>query len=245
MATAALRIGTSGWVYKHWMGIFYPVKLPGPQQLPFYAEHYDTVEVNLSFYRLPERVVFETWHAQSPEGFLFAVKGSRYITHMKKLKDPREPLERLLDRASGLGDRLGPILFQLPPHWPVDVGRLAAFLEALQPYAPQRFAVEFRHATWLCPKVYALLEAAGAALCLPVSPTVPLDVRLTAPWAYIRMHGGRRGVRFGDDELTEWAERIRGFQRLNADAYVYFNNDPGGYALRDAAHLRAMLDYAP
>jgi uncharacterized protein YecE (DUF72 family) len=245
MAAPTLRIGTSGWVYRHWMDIFYPAKLPGSQQLPFYAERYDTVEVNFSFYRLPERAVFETWRAQSPEGFLFAVKGSRYITHMKKLKDPHEPLARLLDRAGGLGDRLGPILFQLPPNWPVDVGRLAAFMEALQPYAPQRFAFEFRHASWLCPRVYALLEAAGAALCLPVSPSVPLDVRLTAPWTYVRMHGGRQGVGFGDDELAEWAERIRGFQRVDAGAYVYFNNDPAGHALRDAARLRTMLGHGP
>ncbi|HWE62000.1 MAG TPA: DUF72 domain-containing protein [Chloroflexota bacterium] len=238
---AALWIGTSGWVYRHWMGIFYPQHLPAQQQLPFYAERFATVEVNFSFYRLPERSVFETWRAQTPDRFLFAVKGSRYLTHMKKLKEPEEPLARLLDRASGLGDKLGPILFQFPARWPANVERLAAFLQALRPYAPQRFAFEFRHASWLCAEVYGLLEQAGAALCLPVSPSLPLDVRLTAPWTYVRMHGGRHGIGFDDEELQVWAARLRSFQDRGADAYVYFNNDPDGHALRDAARLRDLL----
>src|SRR5579859_6115070 len=174
----ALWIGTSGWVYKHWLGIFYPARMPSPQQLPFYAARFPTVEVNYSFYRLPERAVFETWREQTPQGFLFAVKGSRYLTHMKKLKDPQEPLSRLMERAGGLGEKLGPILFQFPWTWAADRGRLAAFLEALRSYAPQRFAFEFRHDSWLRPEIYSLLEEAGAALCLPVSPSMPLDVRL-------------------------------------------------------------------
>src|SRR5438067_7252988 len=157
-AGPALRIGTSGWVYKHWSGIFYPPKLAGEKQLPFYAERFDTVEVNFSFYRLPERSVFETWRRQTPEGFLFAVKGSRYLTHMKKLKEPEEPLSRLMGRASGLGEKLGPILFQFPHTWSVHVERLESFLQALQTYPGQRFAFEFRHSSWLTPRVYELLE---------------------------------------------------------------------------------------
>jgi uncharacterized protein YecE (DUF72 family) len=241
---AELRIGTSGWVYKHWMapvGDFYPRKLPGPRQLPFYAERFCTVEVNFSFYRLPERPVFETWREQTPAGFLFAVKGSRYLTHMKKLKEPEEPLQRLIERASGLGQKLGPILFQFPRQWRINVDRLTPFLEALRPYAPQRFAFEFRHETWLAPPVYELLERAGAALCLPVSPRVPLDVRLTAPWTYIRMHIGRHGWGYADDELRTWAGHVRSFLDRGADTYVYFNNDPGGHAIRDAERLRGML----
>ena len=238
---SALWIGTSGWVYRHWMGIFYPTRLPGERQLPFYAEHFPTVEVNFSFYRLPERSVFETWRAQTPDGFLFAVKGSRYLTHMKRLKDPEEPLERLMDRATGLGDKFGPILFQFPHRWPIDRERLAAFLDLLERYAPQRCAFEFRHQSWLVPDVYRLLERAGAALCLPVSPAVPLDVRLTAPWTYIRMHGGRAGIGYGDDELTAWAGHVRSFLDRGADTYVYFNNDPEGHAIWDARRLRDML----
>ena len=240
----ALWIGTSGWVYRHWMpplGTFYPSKLPSARQLPFYAEHFPTVEVNFSFYRLPERSVFETWREQTPDDFLFAVKGNRYLTHMKRLKDPEEPLERLLDRAAGLGTKLGPILFQFPARWPLNLDRLAQFLDALGPYRPGRYAFEFRHDSWLVADVYRLLERAEAALCLPVSPVVPVDVRLTASWTYIRMHGGRASIGFGDDELTTWAGHVRAFMDQGADTYVYFNNDPEGHAIVDARRLRDTL----
>ncbi len=159
-----LKIGTSGWVYKHWMDIFYPPHLPSDQQLLFYAQHFATVEINFSFYRLPERSVFETWRKQTPSNFLFAVKGSRYLTHMKKLKDPIEPLSCLMERASGLQEKLGPILFQFPHTWHINIERLQPFLELLQTYPQQRFTVEFRHSSWLIPQVYQLLESAGVAL---------------------------------------------------------------------------------
>jgi len=238
---AAHWIGTSGWIYKHWRGIFYPPDLTGPEQLSFYAANFPTVEVNYTFYRLPDRAVFATWRDQTPTDFLFAVKGSRYLTHLKKLKEPEQPLERLMERATGLGDKLGPILFQFPHTWPANLERLKNLMEALRPYSPQRFACEFRHASWLTPAVYGLLEDAGVALCLPVSPTVPLDVRLTAPWTYFRMHQGRRGIGFEDEELATWATYIAGILRQGADAYVYFNNDAEGHALRDAARLRTLL----
>jgi len=241
MSTGNLWIGTSGWVYKHWMGIFYPAKMAGDEQLPFYARHFATVEINYSFYQLPERSVFERWRAQTPEGFLFAVKGSRYLTHMKKLKDPEEPLQRLMERAGGLEEKLGPILFQFPHTWHANVDRLRGFLDALGPFAPQRFAFEFRDRTWLTPKVHALLEAAGAALCLPIHPAMPLDMRLTTGWTYLRFHTGRHGTGFTDEELAPWAERLAAWQAEGCDAYVYFNNDPGGHALRDAERLGAML----
>ena len=238
----ALWIGTSGWIYKHWNGIFYPPELPHSQHLAFYAAHFPTVEVNYSFYRLPERTVFEAWREQSPDNFLFAVKGSRYLTHMKKLKEPEEPLSRLMERAEGLREKLGPILFQFPATWPANLARLTSFLEALRPYAPQRFAFEFRHESWLTSEVYTLLEQAGTALCLPVSPALPLDIRLTTAWTYIRMHGGQRSIGFADDELATWAEHIQEFRCRNADVYIYFNNDPEGHALRDAARLRTLVE---
>lgn len=197
-----LQIGTSGWVYKHWMGLFYPPQLASDQQLPFYAQHFSTVEVNFSFYRLPERSVFETWRTQTPEEFLFAVKASRYLTHMKKLKDAEEPLERLMERVSGLQEKLGPILFQFPHTWPINIERLQSFLKLLASYPKQRYTFEFRHPSWLIPQVYELLKGAGAALCLPVSPTVPLEICSTAPWTYIRMHSGRSGIGYTDDELS-------------------------------------------
>jgi uncharacterized protein YecE (DUF72 family) len=237
-----VRIGTSGWVYKHWLDLFYPRTIPGAEQLPFYAQHFDTVEVNFSFYRLPERTVFESWRERTPEGFLFAVKGSRFLTHIKKLKEPEEPLQRLMERAGGLEEKLGPILFQFPATWKQDLERLETFLVAMRAYPQQRFTFEFRHRSWLVPEVYALLEGAGAALCLPVSPNVPLDVRLTAPWTYIRMHQGRHGTGYTDPELQLWADRIQGFLQDQMDVYVYFNNDPGGHAIYDGRHLSELLD---
>ena len=238
-----LWIGTSGWVYKHWSnGVFYPPKLPSEQQLPFYAARFATVEINFSFYRLPERTVFESWRQRTPEGFLFAVKGSRYLTHIRKLRDPDEPLARLMERASGLGEKLGPILLQFPPSWPLDLDRLRDFIKSTGDYSKQIFAFEFRHRSWLTQEVYDLLEPANAALCLPVGPRNPLEVRITAGWTYVRMHHGEAGVGYRDAELRSWAGRIRSFLEQGIDTFVYFNNDPDGHAVRDAERLRAMLD---
>lgn len=236
-----MLIGTSGWVYKHWMGLFYPVSMPGEQQLPFYTQHFPTVEINFSFYKLPERAVFETWRSQTPADFVFAVKGSRYLTHMKKLKDPEEPLTRLMDRAEGLQEKLGPILFQFPHTWHLNCDRLQAFLDLLQQYPQQRYTLEFRHSSWLIPEVYKRIEQAKVALCLPVSPTVPLDIRLTAPWTYIRMHSGQWGTGYSDPELETWATQIRAFWQQGIEVYTYFNNDPEGHAIRDAERLRTLL----
>lgn len=176
-----LLLGTSGWVHRHWMGVFYPPQMSGEQQLPFYAQHFSTVEINFSFYRLPTRSVFETWRSQTPENFIFAVKGSRYLTHLKKLKEPEEPLARLMERASGLQEKLGPILFQFPHTWHLNLDRLQLFLNLLQHYPQQRYTLEFRHPSWLIPDVYRRMEQAGVALCLSVGPTVPLQICLTAP----------------------------------------------------------------
>ena len=236
-----LQIGTSGWVYKHWMDIFYPLSLPSDRQLSFYAQHFSTVEINFSFYRLPERSVFENWYKQTPSNFLFAVKGSRYLTHIKKLKDPIEPLSRLMERASGLQEKLGAILFQFPHTWHLNLERLQPFLELLQTYPQQRFTVEFRHSSWLIPQVYKLLENAGVALCLPVSPTFPLDLCLTIHWTYIRMHSGQWGVGYSDEELFRWARHIRSFLTQGINVYVYFNNDPDGHAIHDAQKLYMLL----
>jgi len=239
---AWLQIGTSGWVYQHWIERFYPPQLPSDQQLPFYAQHFSSVEVNFSFYRLPERSVYEAWRSQTPAGFCFAVKASRYLTHMKKLKDPQEPLSRLMERATGLQEKLGPILLQLPPTWTLNIERLQSFLELLQTYSQQRYTFEFRHPSWLVPQVYRLLERAGVALCLPVSPKVPLDICLTAPWTYIRMHCGQEGMGYSEQELLVWAARIRSFLAQKIDVYVYFNNDPDAHAIRNGRCLYALLN---
>lgn len=239
----AVHIGTSGWVYKHWRrGVFYPKDLPQKDELNFYTQHFPTVELNNSFYNLPSRSTFRSWRQQTPGDFFFAVKASRFLTHMKKLKDPEDPLKRFMDAARGLGDKLGPILFQFPASWQVNLDRLAEFMTALKRYRGRRWAFEFRHKTWLSADTYKLLRKGDAALCLPVAPDVPLDAELTADWTYIRFHRGKRGTGYSSQELSAWADRIKGFARQGADVYAYFNNDPGGHAIEDARRLRDMLD---
>jgi uncharacterized protein YecE (DUF72 family) len=223
---AEALIGTSGWSYKHWEnGMFYPERMPATEYLPFYAGQFPTVEINYSYYQLPPRKTFESWRHRSPADFLFAVKASRYLTHMKKLRDPEEPLQRLLDHAGGLEEKLGPILFQFPRQWKLNLPRLAEFLEALKAHPRHRYAFEFRHQTWLCPDVYSLLRASGCALCLPVGWQIPLAVELTAEWTYVRFHGGSTGIAFTDAELRPWAARFKDWLKDGVDCYGYFNND--------------------
>lgn len=240
-------IGTSGWSYKHWEhGNFYPSNLPAADFLPFFTAQFPTVEINYSYYQLPPRTTFELWQRKVPPDFVFAVKASRYLTHMKKLKDPEEPLERLLHNASGLGKTFGPVLFQFPGRWDMDLPRLQAFMEALRRYQPHRYAFEFRHQSWLTESVYACLREHKAALCLPLGWGIPLDVRLTADWTYIRFHGGQRSHFFEDDELAPWAKRIRTWRADGVDSYNYFNNDTLWHgrpaAIDNARTLRAMLE---
>src|SRR5262245_58351945 len=205
--------------------MFYPPDLPASEHLPFYAEHFPSVEINYSYYQLPPRSTFTSWRQRTPRDFVFAVKGSRYLTHMKKLKDPEEPLERLLHNAGGLGEKLGPVLFQFPRQWKLNVDRLDAFLEALTTYKRQRFTFEFRHLSWLVEDVYTRLRAHNAALCLPIGWGIPLDVQVTADWTYLRFHGGERGIAFSDGELRPWAKRIRDWLDQGIASYSYFNND--------------------
>lgn len=235
-------VGTSGWMYRHWEhDVFYPPRMRSDEFLPFYAERFPTVELNNSFYRLPPRSSFELWKQRTPEGFLVAVKGSRYLTHIKKLNEPEEPLQRLMEHAGGLGEKLGPILFQFPASWELHRDRLAHVVELLRHYPGQRFTFEFRHSSWLVPEVYELLRSADAALCLPSSSQLPVEVRLTASWSYLRMHGGNHGIGYTDPELDGWAGNIRSFLDQGADVYVYFNNDLEGHAIRDAPRLMARL----
>ncbi|MCL4458863.1 MAG: DUF72 domain-containing protein [Chloroflexi bacterium] len=232
-------IGTSGWVYEHWKGIFYPEGLPQAQQLRFYTAHFPTVEINYSFYHLPSRANFESWREQTPEDFVFAVKASRYLSHIKRLLNCAEPLGRFLENAAGLGSKMGVILFQFPPHWGKNIERLSAFLNLLPPN--RRYAFEFRHPSWLSFNVYATLREHNCALCLPDHPTMPLDLQLTADFTYIRMHGGAYSIGYSDEELEIWAQRIKEYVRQNIQVYVYFNNDAEGYAVSNARKLMAML----
>ena len=240
MAEPALRIGTSGWNYQHWRGIFYPRDLPSARWLSYYAAHFDTVEINFSFYRLPTRENFATWREEVPPGFLFVTKGNRFVTHLKRLRDPAEPVKRFFDSAAGLGDSAGPILWQLPPHFHRDVERLATFLATL----PRDYdhAFEFRHDSWYDEAVYHTLAAHDAALCQADRGGGHTPLVRTASWVYVRFHGGvGDGWRYTDEQLAEWAERIAAYRAADAPVYAYFNNDPHGHAIADAQRLRARL----
>jgi uncharacterized protein YecE (DUF72 family) len=235
-----VRVGCSGWQYKHWKGDFYPAGLREADWLAHYLRSFDTVELNNSFYRLPEAATFRSWRERTPTSFLFAVKASRFLTHMKKLKDPEEPLQRFFERARELGTRLGPVLYQLPPRWPVNLERLDTFLACLPRRA--RHVIEFREPSWYAPEVLERLEHAGVSLCLhdmagSASPRIPVG-----PLVYVRFHGVTRyGGRYSDEELAPWAEWLRAEHAAGRDVFAYFNNDIGGHAPRDAARLREMV----
>lgn len=241
-------IGTSGWVYPHWRECFYPPQLPLQEQLCYYAQAFPTVEINRSFYRLPTFEQFQTWATQvapSP-GFQFAIKASRSITHLKKLKDAQESVTRLLAAAKGLGEHLGVVLYQLPPHWHANPVRLEQFLTQLPPDIPAAF--EFRDLSWfeppMLPRVEQLLTTAHAALALGIGgayPTPP-HVPQTGPFRYLRFHAGACGIGFTDAELSVWAERLAREAEAGHEAYVYFNNDAEGHAIADAQRLRGMLE---
>jgi uncharacterized protein YecE (DUF72 family) len=234
-----LVIGTSGWQYRDWRGLVYPAEVPQRAWLECYAERFATVEVNNAFYRLPERDTFTRWRERTPADFTVAVKMSRYLTHIKRLREPAEPVARFLDRAAGLGDKLGPVLLQLPPTLTASATLLDEVL-ALFPRAV-RVAVEPRHASWWVPEVRAVLERHGAALCWAdrrARPVTPLW--RTAGFGYLRMHEGRATPRprYGRRALASWLDRIaRHF--TGEPVYVYFNNDPGGAAVADAVALAA------
>lgn len=234
-----LHIGTSGWCYPHWRGPFYPADLPESAWLAYYGRQFGSVEVNRSFYRLPGRENFSAWHDATPADFVFAVKASRHITHMKKLTDPDRTLPPLLEAVAGLGGKLGPLLFQLPPRWRLNAPRLEAFLSALPPGV--RAAFEFRDPSWHADAVLDLLARHGAAFCVYDLAGFSSPRVVTADFAYLRLHGPDAAYqgRYGSRRLADWAARLRD-QPLK-EVYVYFDNDQAAHAVRDALELRAML----
>ncbi len=238
---ASVRVGTSGWIYRDWRGAFYPARLPVARWFDYYAERFDTVEVNNSFYRLPAEGVFDAWAAAAPKGFLYALKASRYLTHMKKLREPEEPLARFFSRATHLKKTLGPVLYQLPPHWGVDVERLRAFLAAL-PEGVEH-VVEFRDPSWFCDAVREALEAGRVGFCVHDMPGLACPKWVTSRVVYLRFHGPeaqRYAGRYGRRRLAARAAWVREHAK-GRDVYAYFNNDIGGDAAHDALDLREML----
>ena len=231
----SVLLGTSGWQYRHWDGKFYPADLLKAEQLAWYTERFRIVEVNLTFYRLPEAAVFRSWAEQTPADFVMDIKASRFLTHMKKLKDPEEPVERLMSRAAELGSKLGAVLLQLPPNMHRNEERLDRALELLG--ARARVAVEFRHDSWYAPSVRDVLERRGAALCLADrgGHAITPEWR-TADWGYLRFHGGPADPPGCYDRpvLRRWAARVAHLWGPDGEVHVFFNNDFYGCALRDA-----------
>jgi uncharacterized protein YecE (DUF72 family) len=234
-------IGTSGWQYRDWRGRLYPERLPQRAWLEHYAARFATVESNNAFYRLPERRVFEAWADRTPPDFVMAVKMSRYLTHILRLREPEEPIERFVGRVEGLGAKLGPVLIQLPPQLRCEPERLDRVLSLLP--SSMRVAVEFRHPTWFVPEIRALLERHGAALCLADRRRPLTPVWRTTDWTFLRFHEGRANPRpcYGRQALASWAERLAATWRPDEDVWVYFNNDPRGCAPRDAARFARLV----
>ncbi|MGB9885370.1 MAG: DUF72 domain-containing protein [Moorellales bacterium] len=239
-------LGTSGYNYPHWREHFYPSDLPSRQWLAYYALEFNTVELNVTFYRLPLAKTFAAWRGCTPPGFVFAMKGSRAVTHLKRLSGAEEAAEKFFERASELGDKLGAVLWQLPPGLKGDVARLEAFLAFLRdhPVAGRiRQAFEFRHPSWFNPEIYRLLRGHGAGLCVADGPRWPLVKEVTADFVYVRFHGRRKlyASAYTEEELSAWAQDIAGWLARGLDVFAYFNNDAQGFALANARRLREMV----
>ena len=236
-----IRIGTSGWQYDHWIGPVYGEGLDTRARLARYARSLDSVEINSTFYGLPSTAAVTAWRDATPADFLFAVKASRYITHMKKLKDPAESVSRFLAATEPLAGKLGPVLFQLPPRWRANADRLEAFLAALP--AGHRYAFEFRDARWHCSEVFETLARHNAAFCVFDLEGEQTPAKVTADFIYIRLHGpnGAYCGSYGEQALAGWAGRIAGWRDSGLDCYCYFDNDEAGYAFANAVRLGEML----
>ncbi|NOY39115.1 MAG: DUF72 domain-containing protein [Nitrospirae bacterium] len=239
---AKVKIGCSGFMYNHWKGVFYPEGLPKKKWFQYYTGVFDTVELNVTFYRLPKQESFAGWYKKSPEGFSFSIKGSRYITHVKRLEGPEEALERFFNVALNLKDKLSVVLWQFPPGFGLDYRRLEKFLYLLRNYRV-RHAFEFRHPDWIVPEVTGLLKEEGHAFCMADWPGFINELPVTAEFVYIRRHGhgGRYDSCYSASELRKDASRIDGYLKRGLDVYMYFNNDAFGYAPKNAVELKELL----
>ena len=240
-----IRIGTSGWHYKHWIGRYYPEKIRPAEMLDFYLRDFDTVELNNTFYHLPKETSFDTWRAAVPRDFVFAVKGSRFLTHMIKLKDADRGIVNFVPRAQRLGRKLGPILWQLPPKWNANAERLEEFLSKL----PRgiRYAFELRNTTWMNDRVYEVLHKYNAAFCIYELAGYQSPLEITAKWTYVRLHGPTQNKyqgSYSDAQLARWAERIEDWSHKLDRVYVYFDNDDSAYAVNNALTLKRFVNAA-
>lgn len=237
-----IRVGTSGWHYGHWQGVLYPENLAKSRWLNFYAEHFDTVEINNTFYHLPRAGTFEKWQDQTPAGFLFTLKASRYITHIKRLVDAEESVDLFLERAEPLQDKLGPILFQLPPSYRKNVDSLETFLQIVAGRVQAFF--EFRHKSWYDEQTWQMLDKFGAGFCVHDWQEAATPRVVTGKLIYVRFHGsggGRYEGRYTPSEMKDWAGWIDANRNKATHIYAYFNNDIHGYAVENARMLRELL----
>jgi uncharacterized protein YecE (DUF72 family) len=231
-----IRIGTSGYNYLEWRGSFYPEKFPAGKMLPYYAERFSTVEINYTFYRMPNAKTIAGWDAETPAGFSFTLKAPQRITHFARLREIADPLRYFLDTAAGLGPKLGSVLFQLPPNFKKDVGRLGGLLDRLP--ATLRCAFEFRHESWFADDVYARLRGANAALCLADTEEATTPLEVTADWGYLRL----RDQGYTAADLEEWSRTIARLGEGWRDAFVYFKHEEAGAGPAFARQLQAILN---
>jgi uncharacterized protein YecE (DUF72 family) len=240
---SSVHIGTSGWHYQHWKGKFYSPEIQPAGMLTAYTQHFDSVEINNSFYRLPTPEAVKDWIKQTPKNFVFAVKASRYITHNRKLKYPEETLVKFLQVAKGLGKKLGPILFQLPPGWNVNVDRLAEFLEVLP--SRHRYAFEFRNQSWHTSNVIRVLTKFNAAFCIFELNGFQSPANVTANFVYVRLHGPGSAYQgdYPKPSLDRWARNIEAWTHKGHDVFFYFDNDQAGYAAKNAMALRRLVGF--
>jgi len=243
-ASPKYYIGCSGWHYEHWRGLFYPEKLPKPKWLRFYAEQFSTVELNNSFYRLPSEKAFTNWRESTPDNFVFAVKVSRYITHIKRLKNLGSAVDNFLARACLLENKLGPLLYQLPPNMKRNDELLQNFLASL----PQKYqhVVEFRHRSWLNDRVFDILRRYSVGLCVFDMPDFSCPLVTTSDCGYVRFHGSETlySSRYSDEDLSRWTQKIIQMGQDAKAVYIYFNNDAEAFAIKNAMTLRSLLNQA-
>lgn len=239
---AEIRIGTSGYSYKHWRGRYYPEDLKPSEWLRYYLKDFDTVELNNTFYHLPTEDAFDNWRKATPHDFLFAVKGSRFLTHMVKLKDAQRGLVNFMPRAERLRWKLGPVLWQLPPKWNVNVERLEEFLSLLP--KKHRYTFELRNPTWMTDQVYDVLHKYNAAFCIYELAGYQSALEITADWTYVRLHGPTQFKyqgSYSDKQLAAWAKRIEEWSKKLKAIYVYFDNDDSAFAVKNALKLKELL----
>jgi len=241
-----IKIGTSGFNYDHWgNGVFYPPDLPQSRWLEYYCGFFDTVELNVTFYRLPSKAAFESWRKRTPRTFIFVLKGSRFITHVKRLKDPKDPLRIFFEQSAPLKTKTGAVLWQFPPQMKYDLKRLEGFVSALKKYKKPYHVFEFRNENWINDDVFALIRENKMSVCHADWPEFQREIPDDFPFLYIRRHGPTSGILYAacypEKQLREDAAKIKSWAKQEKDVFVYFNNDAAGYAVKNAQRLKELL----